>query len=103
MIATTFSTDELQAVADALGREVDIAWLKTAFMTYGYMTLADVGQELAFVEAELEHAGGRGVELADKVDALRAVGEVLHVRFNEMMDALVGEDRFNEMMDGEDT
>jgi hypothetical protein len=67
------SDKQRAAAAEALGYDVNDEAIQAAIDTHGgrHATLAETKLELEVKEAEFNTAGGRGVELADEIDALR--------------------------------
>lgn len=59
------------AVADALGYDVDVARIKEAVSEYEGEVTDDLRKTLRAKESAFEEHGGRGVDLADEIDNLR--------------------------------
>lgn len=66
-----------EAVAAAMGYEVPDDRIVEALRAHGGRTIGEVEAELWELEHRLADAGGRGVDLADQVDALRIAAAVM--------------------------
>src|SRR5207245_1520159 len=75
------TSDDFDAVEEALGREVDADEVRNALDEYkDYKDAKAVKKLLKQKETAFNAAGGRGVELADEIDKLRMVLAVLDSR-----------------------
>ena len=69
---------QLEAAGNALGNdEIDREWVGTVLEKYHGADLDTLRGDLEELEEEFQAAGGRGVELADTIDALRVAVAVL--------------------------
>ena len=73
VVKADISDKQRTAAAEASGYDVDNEAIQAAIDTHHgrHATLAETKLELEEKEAEFNAAGGRGVELADEIDALR--------------------------------
>lgn len=66
-----FKACEMDPIAEAIGWEPDQHTMANALMAYGAIPVEDLQARLQKAEATFAALGGRGVEQADTLDALR--------------------------------